>query len=209
MDHSGCPTTREQWLTELTDELRPMFQAAGFPLPEKIRASCGFPSKGALAKKAKRVGEAWSSEQSEDQHFETFVSPMISDPVEVAEIQVHELCHCAAGLACKHRKPFTTVARAVGLEGKMTATAAGKDLKVKLGEFVEEIGPYPHAKLVHSSSPKKQGTRMILVKCPELECGYQVRTTKKWLEVGVPTCPCGVKMVAELPEEEDDSDGDE
>ncbi len=205
MEHS----TREAWLTELTDLLRPAFKDTGFPLPEKIRASCGFPSKGALAKKAKRIGEAWSSEQSEDQHFETFVTPMISDPAEVAEIQTHELCHCAAGLACKHRKPFTMVARAIGLEGRMTATVAGEELKIQLEEIIEELGPYPHAKLVHSSNPKKQGTRMVLVKCPQLECGYQVRTTKKWIEVGVPTCPCGEKMVAELPEEEEEEDGDD
>jgi hypothetical protein len=196
--------TREQWLTELTDKLRPMFAAIDFPLPEKIRTSCGFPSKGALAKKKQRIGEAWSSSQSEDQHFETFVSPVVSDPVEVAAIQVHELCHCAAGLECKHRKPFTTVARAIGLEGRMTATTAGPALKDTLQDFVEEIGPYPHAKLVHSSNPKKQTTRMILVKCPKLECGYQVRTTKKWIEVGVPTCPCGEKMVAEMPDEEEE-----
>lgn len=203
--------TREEWLNELTDKLRPMFAATDFSLPEKIRASCGFPSKSALAKKKPRVGEAWSSDQSEDQHFETFVTPMVSDPVEVAAIQVHELCHCAAGLECKHRKPFTTVARAVGLEGRMTATVAGEALKATLEEFVEEIGPYPHAKLVHSSSPKKQSTRMILIRCPVLDCGYQVRTTRKWLEVGVPTCPCGEKMVAELPDEllDEESNDDE
>jgi len=199
--------TREQWLNELTDKLRPMFAAIDFPLPEKIRASCGFPSKGALAKKRQRVGEAWSSDQSEDRHFETFVTPMISEPVEVAAIQVHELCHCAAGLECKHRKPFTTAARAIGLEGRMTATVAGEELKATLEGLVEEIGPYPHVKLVHSSSPKKQGTRMIKVICPVLECGYQVRTTKRWLEIGVPTCPCGEAMVVEEPEEEN-SDGE-
>lgn len=196
---------REQWLGELTDLLRPMFEDVGFPLPEKIRASCGFPSKGALATKAKRVGEAWSSEASDDQHFETFVTPMIADALEVAAIQVHELCHCAVGLACKHRKPFTIAARAIGLEGRMTATEAGEELTIKLEELIEEIGPYPHAKLVYSSSPKKQTTRMVLVRCPKLECGYQVRTTKKWIEIGVPTCPCGEKMIAELPEENTDA----
>lgn len=201
--------TREEWLTVLTGRLRPIFKQAGFPLPERIRASCGFPSRGALAKKTQRVGEAWSSSQSEDQHFETFVSPMISDPASVAEIQVHELCHCAAGLECQHRKPFTTVARLVGLEGRMTETVAGEALQATLEELVEEIGPYPHAKLVHTSNPKKQGTRMILVKCPQPECGYQVRTTKKWIAYGVPTCPCGAKMEAVFPDEEEDNDDEE
>jgi len=206
---SDSMKTRETWLLELTSRLRPMFAGIGYSLPEKIRASCGFPSKGALAKKKPRIGEAWSSDHSEDKHFETFVSPLLSDALEVAAVQVHELCHCAAGLECKHRKPFTTVAKAIGLEGKMTATVAGEDLKSTLQIFIDEIGPYPHAKLVHSSSPKKQGTRMILVKCPKSECGYQVRTTRKWLDVGVPTCPCGELMKAELPDTDDDEDGDD
>jgi len=198
--------TREQWLTDLTDRLRPMFEVTDFPLPEKIRTSCGFPSKGALAKKKPRVGEAWSSDQSEDQHFETFVSPVISEPAEVAAIQVHELCHCAAGLACKHRKPFTTVAKAIGLEGKMTATVAGEALKSTLQIFINEIGPYPHAKLVHSSSPKKQGTRMLKVECPQ--CGCVCRMAAKWLEQpGPPHCACGARMVPEeKPDEEDGND---
>jgi hypothetical protein len=61
--------TRESWLLKLTDKLRPMFEGAGFPLPEKIRTSCGFPSKGGLATKKQRIGEAWSDAASEDQTF--------------------------------------------------------------------------------------------------------------------------------------------
>jgi len=192
--------TREAWLLQLTEKLRPAFEAAGFKLPEKIRTSCGFPSKGALASKARRVGECWSDDKSEDHTFETFVSPLLSDVAEVAATQVHELCHAAVGVKCGHRKPFSTAAKAIGLEGKMASTTASADLAVKLRTLTDEIGPYPHAKLVHSSSPKKQSTRMLLVKCPK--CGYQVRTTKKWIEVGVPTCPCGEKMVVDLPDEE-------
>lgn len=202
--------SREEWLNELTESVREMFIAVDAPLPAKIRASCGFPSKGALAKKAKRIGEAWSSDCSDDQHFETFVSPMLADAVQVAETQVHELCHCAAGLKCGHKKPFTTIAKAMGLEGKMTATHAGDDLKKKLESIIETLGPYPHAKLFYSSSPKKQSTRMNLIKCPE--CGYQVRTTKKWMEVGMPTCPCGTPMAVQETKGDDDgvpSDGDQ
>ena len=194
-------STREGWLSDLTGHLRPVFAGIDYPLPEKIRASCGFPSRGALAKKQKRIGEAWSSDSSDDKHFETFVSPMLDDALEVAAVQVHELCHCAVDVKCGHRKPFTRVAKAIGLEGKMTATVAGETLKASLEEIIEELGPYPHAKLVHNSNSKKQGTRMILVKCPE--CGYQVRTTKKWIEVGTPTCPCGQLMKAEQPEEDE------
>ncbi|MEV5084376.1 hypothetical protein AB0K74_38230 [Streptomyces sp. NPDC056159] len=47
-----------------------------------------------------------------------------------------------------------------------------------------------------SSGPKKQGTRMIKVACSsDCECGgYVIRTTAKWLEVGMPVCPFGTQM---------------
>jgi hypothetical protein len=35
---------------------------------------------------------------------------------------------------------------------------------------------------------KKQSTRMVKCECPD--CGYIVRTTRKWLEEGAPICPC-------------------
>lgn len=41
--------------------------------------------------------------------------------------------------------------------------------------------------------PPKQSTRMIKLVCPA--DGYAVRTTRKWIEVGLPRCPCGREMV--------------
>jgi hypothetical protein len=96
------------------------------------------------------------------------------------------------GIDCKHRGPFPKAARAIGLEGKMTATVAGETLKTRLRGLIEQLGEYPHARLIASNRPKTQGTRMILLRCPD--CGYQVRTTQKWIEVGLPVCPCGTEM---------------
>jgi len=191
---------REAWLLECVTKLRPMFLGVGFELPEKIRVSCSWPSKSALAAKRRRLGECWSAECSESEHFETFISPVLKDPVEVAAVLVHELVHCAVGLEEGHKGKFPKCAKALGLEGKMTATVAGEQLRKQLETFTAEIGPYEHARLDKSSGPKKQGTRMLLIKCPD--CGYQVRTTKKWLEVGVPTCPCGTEM------EQDSNEGE-
>jgi len=36
---------------------------------------------------------------------------------------------------------------------------------------------------------KKQTTRMIKAECPS--CGYTARISQKWVDVGLPTCPCG------------------
>jgi len=37
-----------------------------------------------------------------------------------------------------------------------------------------------------------QTTRMLKVECPA--DGYIVRTTQKWIDLGLPTCPCGEEM---------------
>jgi len=183
---------REAWLTKCIELLRPDFRENGAPLPKKIRASCSWPSKSALAQKKRRIGEAWSSKQSADGTFEVFISPFLKDPIEVGATLVHELVHCAVGLDQQHNRHFGALARRLGLEGKLTATVAGKELKTRLRGVVKEIGKYPHAELKHSNAPKKQSTRMLKLECGD--CGYTVRTTRKWIEVGLPVCPCGTTL---------------
>jgi hypothetical protein len=45
---------------------------------------------------------------------------------------------------------------------------------------------------------RKQTTRMLKATCPK--CGYAVRTTRRWLELGAPLCPSGDRMVTVRPE---------
>ena len=187
---------REQWLCECIQQLRPDFEQLGSSLPEKIRASCSWPSKSGLANKKRRIGEAWSAKNSGDNSFEVFISPVLKDPLEVAATLVHELVHCAVGIEEGHKGRFPKLAKAIGLEGKMTATHAGQTLAVRLREVTAGIGPYPHAELKHSNAPPKQSTRMLKVVCKA--CGCVVRMTRKWLdEAGTPTCACGGEMFEE------------
>jgi len=186
--------TREDWLNELTDLLRPAFEDTGAEIPEKVRMTCGWPSRSARPGKNQRIGECWPADTSEDEHFEVFISPTLSDPIEVAETLVHELVHTVVGCKVGHKAPFRHAAVAIGLEGKMTATHAGEALVDRLATLTAEVGPYPHAKISVHPDDKKQGTRMLKLLCPG--CGYLARTTKKWIELGTPTCMCGKKMDA-------------
>jgi hypothetical protein len=196
---------REQWLEQMIDLLRPDFDRIGHPLPDKIRVSCGFPSKSALANKARRIGECWGVESSEDKSFQVFISPLLKESIEVSATLVHELVHAAVGIECKHRGAFPKVAKAIGLEGKMTATTAGDALQVRLRELVAKLGDYPHARLVAANQPKKQGTRMLKIECKE--CGCVLRMTRMWLDqAGLPTCGCGGEMVEEEGEETEEGD---
>jgi len=184
---------REAWLTECMRHLCHNFAMLGRSVPERVRVSCSWPSKGALATKKRRIGEAWSSKCSADDTFEIFISPALRDPIEVAATLVHELVHCVVGLECKHRGAFRALALDIGPEGKMTATNAGEELTERLQQIASALGPYPHAELTGSNAPKKQGTRMLKVECQD--CGCIVRMTRKWLEdVGPPTCACGGEM---------------
>jgi hypothetical protein len=182
--------TREEYLNAACAALRPIFAAAGFPLPERIRMTCGFPSKSALARKARRIGECWSDVCSADAHFEIFISPVLADSVEVIAVLVHELAHAAVGLACGHKGAFVRCVRAMLLEGKPASTVAGDAFKRDIyAPLAAAVGDYPHATLVAMGNAKKQTTR--LRKCECADCGYTVRVTAKWIdEAGAPLCPC-------------------
>lgn len=197
---------RESWLEAAAKLLAPLFAEHEAELPE-VRVAVGFPSVRALSAKKQRIGECWAAEAADDKRSQIFVSPLLADGVEALGVLAHELVHAAVGCEHGHDATFGRLARAIGLEGKMTATTVGPGLRLLLEEVVKVLGPYPHAKLNPAlSGKKKQGTRMILVKCPA--CDYQVRATRKWIDVGLPTCPCGAEMKAELPDEdESEEDG--
>lgn len=193
MNNVAPVATREQWLAQLVFALRPLFAEAGHPLPEKIRVACGWPSM-ATGKDRRRVGgEAWSALCSADGTHETFLSPMMADPIDVGAVLVHELVHHAVGVQAGHGPLFRACALAVGLTGPMRSTVATEALRARLEAMVAVIGPYPHSALVGSNGRKKQGTRMLKVTCQACEC--IVRMTRQWLEqVGAPRCGCGGEM---------------
>ena len=194
--------TREAWLISCVDLLRPDFERVGTSVPDKIRASCGWPSKSGLAAKKRRIGEAWSARCSGDETFEVFISPVLKDAQLVLATLVHEIVHCAVGVEQGHKGPFKRIATAIGLEGKMTDTTAGPELLKRIEEIVAEVGPYPHAELKSSNAPKKQTCRQRKVVCQE--CGCICRMSRKAIdEVGCPTCACGGQMV----ESDDDEEG--
>jgi hypothetical protein len=178
---------REDWLNKVADKcLWPLIKARGGVHPDKIRISVGFP-KGSRGGQHS-IGQCWSPAHSGDETYEVFVSPVLSADDAIHTL-LHELIHASAGLKCKHKGAFKRLALAVGLEGKMTATEPGKELAAAIKGWLEKLPKYPHApmKISGASSTPKQGTRLI--KCECTECGYTVRTTQKWIQVGAPHCP--------------------
>lgn len=186
--------TREAWLLALTDECRPMFESIGKPVPEKVRVSCGWPTRGAVSRRKRTIGQCFNPSCSKDGTHEVFISPVLSEALDVVATHVHELAHAAVGTQHGHKAPFVRVVRELKLGGKPTATVPTDDFKAMVDPIIAKLGPYPHASLDVSAALKKDRNRQLKTACPE--CGYIARTTKKWLElVGPPICPaCRVQL---------------
>ena len=180
---------REDWLTRLAELIAPMFGATTIP---PYRVACSWPSKSATSAKSRRIGECWAPDCSDDKTTEIMITMGIDDPMNVAETLVHEMAHAVVGVQHGHKAAFKRCAQGIGLVGKMTATTAGEELTERLNALLEDLPPYPHARL-NAVNKKKQGTRMLKASCG---CGYTVRLTQKWADLGAPICPlCNINMI--------------
>lgn len=184
--------TREAWLTRATDSLRAKFESAGYPLPERIHVSVGFPSRGGLrGARGVTVGQCWHGASSADKMPHVFISPLHDTALGALDTLTHELVHAALHLdaKAKHGPRFVRACNAVGLTaGKPKQRAAGVELLAELERLNAELGEFPHAALDAKSLPKAQGARLVKVQCAE--CGYTARVTRVWLDgPGAPICP--------------------
>ncbi len=180
-------SNREQWLNAAVEELRPIYDAVSFKLPDRIRVTCGFPSSRARANRA-FIGEHWPPSASNDNTHEILISPVVDQPIEVFAVLVHELAH-AATVGDGHGKTFRKCVRSLWLEGPATATVAGNAFKENFKNILDGLGDYPHAKLNIDAVRKKQSTRMLKAVCGHVDCNYTVRVSQAWAAKGLPVCP--------------------
>lgn len=187
-------TTREEWLIAAADQLRE--NVFGDHEVPAFRVSVGWP--GGRGTKTTTVGQCWNTLASEDQVPQVFISPTIKDRSEVLRILTHEMIHVFDDCASGHRGQFLRVFRAIGMTGKATECDATEELRLTLADIADELGAYPHGAL-RKASPRaktgepKQTTRMLKLAAPTC-CGYTVRTTQKWIDEGLPTCPHGTEL---------------
>lgn len=200
--------TRESWLVEAVEHVTELFaqtKEEGEPVQvPPVRISCGFPA----GNVRKTIGQCWDTKAAEDGIAHVFVSPVLKDPIQILGVIIHELCHAIDDCKSGHKGRFRKLATQMGLEGKMTSTHVGEALEGLLQPIAQTLGEYPHAALTLAMAPvKKQTTRMLKATCQAVvdamvdgdypgyaeregeTCGYNIRTTQKWLDVAVPVCP--------------------
>lgn len=182
--------TREEWLHAAADIFRTWFEDDEYKVPEEIRLSVGF-AKGA---KTNSIGWCYRKSAAEDEIHQIFVSPSLTDVVDVLATLLHELVHAATD-GHGHDKVFGKVARSLGLTGKLTATVPGDDLRKELEDLAKDLGDYPHGKLTHVKTFKgkhnKYQTKLV---CQS--CAFEIPSVsrKKLEEWGAPE-HCGEEMI--------------
>lgn len=121
------------------------------------------------------------------------------------EVIIHELAHAEnQTLGIKdctnqvHNKKFKVMAERLGLVVKprdkrygFGFTDLGEPAKAFLADVKYNPSVFAFNRLLPGSTAKA-GTRLLKVECPD--CGYVARVTQKWIDTGLPTCPCGKKM---------------
>jgi SprT-like family len=196
---------REAYLNEALQLLRPKFVEAQLDLPELLRVAAGWPSRGGTSEKKRVIGQCWKAEAATDNVTQIFISPWLSEPIQVLETLVHELIHAALPEA-KHGADFKDAMKKIGLVGKATATVAGPDLKTFLEHLAADLGDYDNARVgldTPSDTPKRQVGRQRKIFCPakdkhEGETDVIYRASKKVIDLGLPLCPvCGTQLEQE------------
>lgn len=190
------PAAREIWLAKATDALRSVFAAGGYDIPAKVRVSCSWPSRGGTGKAKRVTGQCWSPDASADKFTEIFISPTMDEREAVLCVLVHELIHAAVGLKEGHRGAFKQAHAFLGLAGKCTMSEPGEDWLQRYSGIFQACGDYPHSKLDPTQSGvAKQTTRQVKLLCAK--CDYIVRASRKCIDKGLPTCPCGCTLEPE------------
>ncbi len=171
--------TRESWLTEAAHIILGEIIAPHASIRESLhlKISVGYPPN--TRADSRTIAVCLSSKCSTEGYNEIFIHPRCSDPVEVLGHLTHEIIHAVDDCKNGHRGEFRRIARSIGLEGKLTATVPGDELRSYLEGLAQSLGPLPHAG-VDLKTPKKAPRRLHSVNCSNTEkCGFKFQTSRQ------------------------------
>ena len=170
-----------------------VFSNAGYAMPN-IVTTIGFPSRQAVSPVRRTGGQCWASSISENGVNFICISPLIKTDVERLDILAHEMVHAVDDLKSGHRGNFVEICKAVGLtEGKPSSASAGAALMHVIEQISRELGPCPFTALNYTPRVRKAPPPTHKLECPQ--CQFTCRTSDGNVELGLPTCACGTKLV--------------
>lgn len=182
--------TREEWFARFVEHARVIFARVGFPLPERVRVSAGFPL--GVSPRKNIWGQIFLPIHSMDEHNEVFVNPTL-DKLDLASTLVHELVHAAVPSDTKHGSMFRSVGTLVGLSGKPKSMGARGNPELFLsvwGTVLTECGPYPAGCMTNLVAIKKPSPPGPVKLMCDAGCGCWLRTSRKFADAfGGMACP--------------------
>lgn len=204
--------TSQSWLAEAVEHITELYAKTkedGEPVEvPPVVVNVGFGPR--LARRAR--GWCFPSKAAQDGVHQIYITPTLGpdDAMQILATLIHEIAHAIDDCEHGHTGRFRKLVEQMGLTAPFTSATAGEPLQEILKPILQTLGTYPHSMLdLGETKVKKQSTRMIKVQCKqELEemiepgkvstCGYNLRTTQTWLDVGIPYCPrCGEQMEVE------------
>jgi hypothetical protein len=191
-------SVREIWLQQAAVFLLDLMARHGLPRVE-VRVSCGWPSRGGISPRRTVIGQCFASAVCADGRPQIFISPRLSDPLQVLGTLLHELIHAAVGCEHGHGAVFSQAARKVGLAGPPTATTVGDALRPVLQAYLAQVGPYPHAAIVLNASHKRPGSRLRLYECG-CQPAVKVRVASDDFRATCERCGCAFTQVGKADE---------
>jgi hypothetical protein len=191
--------TTEGWSRAAWQVVAQHFADCGHPLPDSVKVTVAFGSRG---RKAKMAGEYLPPDIAGGVHYVT-VRPDKDDALEIMGIMAHEAVHILAGP--DHKRAFKDVAAAVGMDASSNGAVLAmpnRMLREKLDRAAKDLAPLPHTRIDFekldalrsdeseekraADVSKKQDARNW--KCSCEICGYRVSASKKWVKLGTPWC---------------------
>lgn len=154
--------SREDWMIEAYRLMGIHLAAVGMSLPE-MRFSVGYGRGG-----RRKLWAVVLPRETADGKPQAFISPETSVAGRVVEMMA-EAAASRFGVGSDQAKIVVEV------------------LKLARAAILAEVGGYPHAE-VTGKAVKTQTTRLIKAGCGR--CGYTIRLSQKWADVGLPECPC-------------------
>lgn len=216
---------RETWLNAIAAKMAPKFAEIGYPLPE-FRVAVGFTSHGAKSNANGECWSSKCSEDGKFEILirPDVADPLMASAILAHELthtavgiaEGHKGKFVAVMKAIGFTKPFTSTVPTPTFEqwvlpflqevgafphARLNFNPIGlapilgkRKPSSRVVEGLRSGIPEEEVEEIITSAKPKQGTRLIKASCSE--CGYTVRVTQKWLDVGPPHCPVHGAMAA-------------
>lgn len=134
---------RQRWLARALTELRSYTASMGLILPTRLAVRVGRPQ---VIEGLPARGECWSAVSAPEGMPTIVISDLLTDPVEILGVLLHELIHSVDEQNTGHGDWFKSWSEHLGLVG-LTSTTVGQKLYPRLKQLADSLGAYPESNI--------------------------------------------------------------